>query len=143
MARASPRRCAMTTPSKIWMRSLSPSLILVCTRTESPALNSGMSFRTYFCSMTAMALRSMIRSPLQLVVSGLDEPEVIFCRPEPLEEVGPFLTGGAQRFAPPPPLDAPVISREEDLRNLHPPVLRGPGVVRVLQQPALTLEALR
>src|SRR6266705_3582577 len=36
-----PRLLRMTTPSKIWMRSLSPSLIFVCTRTVSPTRNAG------------------------------------------------------------------------------------------------------
>src|SRR6266542_2612396 len=133
----------ITTPSKTWMRSLSPSLIFVWTRTESPARISGTSLRTYFAWMSAIALRSMTLSLLlQLVVSGIDEPEVALREVEPREEVRPPLACGAQRLAPPPPLDSPVVSREEDLRNLHPPELGGPCVVRVLEEPVLAREAL-
>src|SRR5580693_3326975 len=38
-------RLPMTTPEKIWMRSLSPSTTLVCTRTVSPTLNLASSLR--------------------------------------------------------------------------------------------------
>src|SRR5574341_949490 len=90
MEREAPRRWAMTTPSKTWIRSLSPSLILVCTRTVSPVRNSGRSLRRYFFSTWSSALRSMSASPqlkggayrpfrrvLEILVLDLDEPEVL------------------------------------------------------------------
>src|SRR6266545_132233 len=143
MALAWPFRWRMTTPSKIWICSLSPSLIFVWTRTVSPERKWGTSALRYFASMSLMALRSIALSPSQLVVSGSQEPEVLIAQRQPREEVGAPLARGLERLAPPPPLDPPVVPRQEDLRNLHPPVGRGPGVVRVLQQPSFTRKALR
>src|SRR5580704_19143519 len=46
-----PPRLPMTTPAKIWMRSLSPSTTLVCTFTESPTANFASSLRNCFDSI--------------------------------------------------------------------------------------------
>ena len=44
----------MATPSKTWMRSLSPSLILKCTFTVSPIWNVGWSVRSWSLSTTSV-----------------------------------------------------------------------------------------
>src|SRR5512140_2524756 len=100
------------------MRSLSPSLIFVWTRTVSPDRIGGMSFRNCLASISAIALRSMM-APLQLVVPGVDEPEIGIVQPEAFEQVRPSRPRGPERLAPPPPLDALVVAGDQDLRHLH------------------------
>src|SRR5512137_3073627 len=133
MAREPPPDEAMTTPSYSWMRSLSPSLILVWTRTVSPARKSGTSLRRYLASTAAISLRSIVSSPLQLVVAGLDEPAVVFVQLQAREQVRAPFPRGPERLAPAPPLHAPVIPGEEDLWDLLSAKRRRPCVVRVLQ----------
>src|SRR3954464_12131065 len=57
----------MTTPSKIWMRSLSPSLIFVCTRTVSPTRKAGSCARvsgfTLRCSTSSIAFARILPAP--------------------------------------------------------------------------------
>src|SRR5512137_2765115 len=115
------------------MRSLSPSLIFVCTRTVSPARKSGTSLRRYLASTAAISLRSIVSSPLQLVVAGLDEPAVVFVQLQAREQVRAPFPRGPERLAPAPPLHAPVIPGEEDLWDLLSAKRRRPSVVRVLQ----------
>src|SRR5512137_2143618 len=141
MAREPPPDEAMTTPSYSWMRSLSPSLIFVCTRTVSPARNTGTSLRRYLASTSAISLRSIVSSPLQLVVAGLDEPAVRFVQFQAREQIRAPITGDAQRLAPPPPLHPPVVAREQHLGNPLAPEYRRTGVLRVLQE-GLSREAL-
>src|SRR3954462_5155222 len=45
-----PPRCLITVPSNACTRSLSPSLILTCTRTVSPGTNDGRSVRRILLS---------------------------------------------------------------------------------------------
>src|SRR5712672_2586008 len=76
-----PRFLRITTPSKIWMRSLSPSLIFVCTRTVSPTRNSGICPRTsgltFRCSTSSIAFERIFapssdyRSPKNNTPSSL------------------------------------------------------------------------
>ena len=85
--------------------------------------------------MSAIALRSMTWALLYSSSSPASMSRRSFSGSGSLaKRSGLRVPGGAQRLAPPPPLDAPVVSREEDLRNLHPPELRGPRVVRVLEE---------
>src|SRR5438128_1195538 len=49
----------MTAPSKTWILSLSPSLILTCTRTVSPGRNSGRPFLICCCSTFSRAVVMM------------------------------------------------------------------------------------
>src|SRR5438132_243850 len=73
----------MTTPSKIWILSLSPSLIFVCTRTVSPTRNSGTWPRTsgvtFRCSTSSIAFERIF---VPSVITG--RPKTIlrqaFCR---------------------------------------------------------------
>src|SRR5215813_5912513 len=46
----------MTVPSKIWMRSLSPSTTRTCTFTVSPGRNAGRSLRSCSASMRSSGL---------------------------------------------------------------------------------------
>src|SRR5512137_2213144 len=101
------------------MRSLSPSLILVWTRTVSPARKAGSSLRRYLASTAAISLRSIVSSPLQLVVAGLDEPAVLVVQLQAREEIRTPLAGGPQRLPPPPPLHPPVVSRDQHLGDPH------------------------
>src|SRR5919204_100850 len=99
-----PRLRRMTTPSKIWIRSLSPSLIFVCTRTVSPTRNAGTWPRasgfTFRCSTNSIAF-ARIFAPL---------------------------------LRPAPARDARVVAAEQRFRHRHPPEFGRPGVLRPLEQ---------
>src|SRR6267143_765077 len=144
-----PRFRRMTTPSKIWMRSLSPSLILVCTRTVSPTRNcgswartSGLTFRN---STSSIAFERIFDSScLDLFVYRSPKnrfPSSLFAA-----KVRSALARPRQRLLFPPLGDLCVIAREKDFRHFQPAKLRGAGVVRALEEPlaeALDLYALR
>src|SRR5262249_14860014 len=49
----------MTVPSKIWMRSLSPSTTRTCTFTVSPGRNAGRSLRSCSASMRSSGLMNL------------------------------------------------------------------------------------
>src|SRR5262245_51215163 len=63
-ARVPPRCSPITTPSKIWMRSLSPSRTRTCTRTVSPDRIAGRSASCVF-STSSIALIALPPSKLQ------------------------------------------------------------------------------
>src|SRR4029453_13578257 len=59
-ARRPPRCMPITMPSKIWMRSLSPSRTFTCTRTVSPDFMSG---RSVNCDFSTASIAFMTPSP--------------------------------------------------------------------------------
>src|SRR5437763_689446 len=139
----------MTTPSKIWMRSLSPSLILVCTLTVSPTRNSGTCPRTsgftFRCSTSSIAFERIFDPSCSQL------PKVVYRSPK-----NPFpsslLLSVAQQIRPPLPCplqglflaplrDLRVIAREQDFRHFQAAKIRRAGVLRPFEQ-ALAGEAL-
>src|SRR5947199_368005 len=60
------RRRRITAPSKTWILSLSPSLILTCTRTVSPGRNSGRPFLICCCSTFSRAVGMMNSPPTEI-----------------------------------------------------------------------------
>src|SRR5258705_551915 len=124
------------------MRSLSPSLIFVCTRTVSPTRNSGICPRasglTFRCSTRSIAFERIFvpssdyRSPKNNTPSSL----------LPGEQIGAALACARHRLLLPPLRDPLVISGKEDFRHPHAAKLGRPGVLRALQK-AVAREALR
>ena len=124
-------RLAMTSPWKIWTRSLSPSLIRTWTLTVSPTAKGvevllhvlvfDHLHQVHVCSFPCEARSRSWRSS---VGQGLR-----------VEEVGPPLARLLQRLAAPPFVDLLVVPREQDLGDRHPPEFAGPGVVGIIQPP--------
>ena len=115
VARAPPRCMPITMPSNTWMRSLSPSRTFTCTFTVSPGLIAG---RCVSCP------RSTFSTAFMTCLSFSDYP------------TGP---GGAaralERLLPPPFLDLRVVPGQQHRRDPQPAELRGPRVLREVQQP--------
>src|SRR5581483_3588258 len=119
-----PRR-PMTTPEKIWMRSLSPSTTFVCTRTESPTPKSTGCLRN--CSDSILSNNAwFIKSRFHL----LQQIRPPFLRPPP-------------RLFRAPPGDLGMVAREQHFRHLPAPELRRPRIMRILQQFAAERFVLR
>src|SRR6267143_5264919 len=136
-----PRFFRITTPSKIWMRSLSPSLIFVCTRTVSPTRNSGTCPRTsgltFRCSTSSIAFARIFVSSSDYRSPKINIPSSLL----PCEQIGAPLACARHRLVLPPPRDLLVVPREEDLRHPQSAELGRAGVLRSFQQ-ALAGEAL-
>src|SRR5882762_4282039 len=123
------------------MRSLSPSLIFVCTRTVSPTRNSGTCPRTsgltFRCSTSSIAFA-------RIFVSSSDYRSPKFKIPSsllPCEQIGAPLACARHRLVQSPPRDLLVVPREQDLRHPQSAELGRAGVLRSFQQ-ALAGEAL-
>src|SRR5438067_1444468 len=124
-ARVPPRCIPITTPSKIWMRSLSPSRTFTCTRTVSPAFMAGRSASCDF-STTSIALMSQLLENLSLFFVQIGAGQQIRAAFERARE----------RLALPPSSDVGVIARQQDVRHAHPIDLRRPRELREIEQPA-------
>src|SRR2546430_633702 len=142
----------MTTPSKIWMRSLSPSLIFVCTRTVSPTRNAGTWFRasgfTFFSSTSSIAFARIFAPLLRTCLCrvsycslktkesssffSLEEPQVLGRQAQLLEQVGAALLRAQERLAPAPSRHAGVVPAEQRLRHPRAAALARPGGLRAL-----------
>src|SRR4051794_12482193 len=121
-ARVPPRCMPITTPSKIWMRSLSPSRTFTWTRTVSPDFIAGRSVNCVF-STSSMALMFLL---LQLPQNS---PFFIVER-RCIQQVGPQRQCARDRFPFAPAPNRGVVSRQQHLG--YPPPLRrdAPGAVR-------------
>src|SRR5438270_8698729 len=148
-----PRFLRMTTPSKIWMRSLWPSLIFVCTRTVSPTRNAGTWFRasgfTFFSSTSSIAFARIFAPLLRTCLCrvsycslktkesssffSLEQPQVLGREAQLLEQVGAPFPRAQERLPPAPARDAGVVPAEQGLRDPGTAELRRPGVLRSLQ----------
>src|SRR5580658_3443758 len=113
-----PRR-PMTTPEKIWMRSLSPSMTLVWTRTLSPTPKSEVPFR--YCSDSILSNNAWFINSLSLRLL--------------LQQIGPARLRPQGRLFAAPLLNFRMIAGQQHRRDLQPPELRRPRVMRILQQP--------
>src|SRR5690349_11954038 len=140
----------MTTPSKIWIRSLSPSLIFVCTRTVSPTRNAGTWPRasgfTFFCSTSSIAFARIFAPLLRLAARrvsycslktkesssffSLEEPHILGRQPQLLEQVRAPLPRAQKRVPPAPAGDARVVAAEQRRRHRNAPELGRTGVLR-------------
>src|SRR5690349_16971075 len=127
----------MQTPSKACTRSRSPSTTFTLTFTVSPGRNSGsfaVSFSLATCasSIFVRVVISVFLSSRTLVSETLGS---LFLINGP--EIGPPQFRRRLGLGMTPGLDLLVVSGEQHLRH-HPPVpLRGPRVMRVLQEPPL------
>src|SRR4029450_9816712 len=134
-ARVPPRCRPITTPSKIWMRSLSPSRTFTWTRTVSPAFIAGRSVNWAF-STSSIALMSQL----------LQDLFFFFVQVRTRQQVRPPIERPAQRLALPPTADFAVIPRQQYLRHLHHSLGRRrvpernfgrPSVLRKIPQPTV------
>src|SRR5438132_13789578 len=148
-----PRLRRMTTPSKIWIRSLSPSLIFVCTRTVSPTRNAGTCPRasgfTFLSSTSSIAFARIFAPLLRTCLCrvsycslktkesssffSLDEPQVLGREAQLLEQVRAPFPRAQQGLLPAPARDAGVVPAEQSRRDAFAAELRRAGVVRALQ----------
>src|SRR6476619_2044340 len=128
-ARVPPRCWPITTPSKIWMRSLSPSRTFTCTRTVSPDFIAG---RSVSCGFSTSSIAPIIPSVLQF--SKYLPLFVVQHRVR--QEVGPPCQRPADRLSLPPAPDLRVISRQQHVGDrqpgdVHRRRIRGTGLAQL------------
>src|SRR5437660_169657 len=148
-----PRFLRMTTPSKIWMRSLSPSLIFVCTRTVSPTRNAGTwpraSGLTFFCSTSSIAFARIFAPLLRTCLCrvsycslktkesssffSLEQPQILGRETQLLEQVRAPFPRAQQGLPPAPARDAGVVPAEQRRRDARAAEFGRSGVLRPLQ----------
>src|SRR5882762_1504297 len=123
------------------MRSLSPSLIFVCTPTVSPTrhsatcpLTSGLTFR---CSTSSIAFERIFVSSSDYRSPKINSPSsLLLC-----EQIGAAFACVRDRLLLPPPRDLLVVPGEEVLRHPQSAEIGRARVLRSFQQ-ALAGEAL-
>src|SRR6185369_9985422 len=118
-------RLPMTTPEKIWMRSLSPSTTLVCTRTLSPTSNSALSLRN--CS------DSIFSSNAWFIKSVLKNSKL-------LEQIRSPLFRPRLRLLHAPLRDLRVVAGQQHVGDFHPAKLGRPRVLRIFQSRSVGAE---
>src|SRR5271169_5313473 len=104
-----PRR-PMTTPEKIWMRSLSPSVTLVWTLTESPTPKLESSLR--YCSDSILSNNAWFINSLSFRHF--------------LPQIGPSRLRPQGRLFAAPFLNFRMVARQQDRGDFQPPELRRP-----------------
>src|SRR4030095_1826805 len=139
-ALAPPPRRRITTPSKAWSRSFSPSTTLTCTRTVSPGAKPPRSFLS--CPASTIRIASMASPAPSLDVvrehAALAEsvhPLLLLGREvRRLEEVRPAPPGPPDGHHPAPALDLAMVAAEQHRR--HRPVAEplGPRVLGMLEE---------
>src|SRR5438874_11032503 len=140
-ARAPSPRLRMTVPSKICVRSFSPSMTFTCTRTWSPGSNPCRSFLS--CAASTMRIASMTFVPLcsrgrrrrLSALEPLDQPPLLVRQTRLREELGAPPPRPPQGLLPPPARHACVVAGQQHLRHPRAPKLFGPRILRRLQQP--------
>src|SRR3990170_534320 len=132
-------RLRITTPSKTWIRSFSPSTTLTDTRTVSPGTRPARSF--FSCPASTMRIACMIRGSLLEIVLGrpaLAEPRhplLLFRREvRRLQQIPPTLPRPPDGHDALPPLDPGVIARAQHFRNGAAPEHLWARVLRMLEQ---------
>src|SRR5215470_19303871 len=110
-ARVPPRCMPMTTPSKIWMRSLSPSRTRTWTLTVSPAFIAGRSASCDF-STSSIAPMSQLLQYLQL----------FFVQSRLGQQIRPPFERAGQRLALPPPPNLRVVPRQQHVGDPKDPL---------------------
>src|SRR5256714_7165680 len=124
-ARVPPRCRPMTTPSKIWMRSLSPSRTRTCTRTVSPDRIAGRSVSCVFSTSSIALISKLLQNRLFLVVQTRAG-----------QQIGPAFQRSRHRFALPPSPDLGVVARQQHVGHAVRSDFRRPRVLRKIEQPA-------
>src|SRR5262245_39571134 len=103
----------MTMPSKIWMRSLSPSRTFTWTRTVSPDLIDG---RSVICDFSTSSIALMTSAPLRFFLPDLlEHSAVLGVEIRRIQQVRPPLQRPLQRCTPAPPVHVGVITRQQHL----------------------------
>src|SRR4051812_27432485 len=110
-ARVPPRWRPMTTPSKIWMRSLSPSRTLTCTRTVSPDFIAGRSVNCVFSTSSMALMFLLLQLPQNCPLFIVERCHV--------QQVGPPRESPRDRFPLAPAPDRGVIARQQPLGPPH------------------------
>src|SRR5437867_2276107 len=133
-ARVPPRCIPITTPSKIWMRSLSPSRTFTCTLTVSPDRMAG---RSASCDFSTSSIALMFQLLQQLLL--------FFVQRRRGQQIRPPFQCPAERLALAPPPNLRVVPRQQHVGHLEHTLgyrrraayrhLRRPRVVRKIEQP--------
>src|SRR5206468_9385069 len=104
----------MTTPSKIWMRSLSPSRTLTCTRTVSPDLIAGRSASCCFSTRSIALIAAPFLQACHSAISQFAQDLFLFfVQIGRGQQVGPPSQRAAHGFALAPAPDLGVVPREQ------------------------------
>src|SRR2546427_11137059 len=138
-ARAPSPRLRMTVPSKICVRSFSPSMTFTCTRTWSPGSKPWRSFLS--CDASTMRIASMTFVPLcsrgrrrrLSALELLDQPPLFVRQARLREELGAPPPRQPQGLLPPPARHARVVAGQQHLRHPRAAKLLGARVLRRLQ----------
>src|ERR1700676_2320512 len=112
---------AITVPSNTCRRSLSPSLILTCTLMVSPGLNSGCVASLFLFRILAMVAFCIISSLLS----------------QTFQQIGALPLGFLPCCASTPLANLFVVAADQHFGHLPAAKLRGPGIVRPIEQPFL------
>src|SRR5690349_12803013 len=138
-ARAPSPRLRMSTPSKTWSRSFSPSMTFTCTRTVSPGAKP---CRSFFSAPASTSRIASMACPLSDVGDGLapfeslHESLLVRAQLGMPQQVGPTAPRPPQRLRATPPRDARVIARQQHGGHALAAKLFRPRVLRRLQQSA-------
>src|SRR5512139_4100706 len=123
----------MTIPSNTWMRSLSPSRTLTCTRTVSPDLISG---RSTVCICSTVSIAPIFGSLLPLLNQLANDVALLGIEFGSPQQFRPPLERAPKRLAAPPAPDLAVVPRQQDSRHLLVPELGRPRVLGKVEQPS-------
>src|SRR5437762_13134843 len=107
-ARVPPRCRPITTPSKICVRSLSPSRTFTCTRTVSPAFIAGRSVNWGFSTSSIALMSQLLQNGFLFVVQARSG-----------QQVGAPIERPRQRLALAPPPNLAVVARQQHLGHLQ------------------------
>src|SRR3989442_15970563 len=138
-ARGPSPRLRMTVPSKICVRSFSPSMTFTCTRTWSPGSKPWRSFLS--CAASTMRIASMTFAPLcsrgrrrrLSALELLDQPPLLVRQARLREELGAPPPRQPQGLLAPPARHARVVAGQQHLRHPRAAKLLGARVLRRLQ----------
>src|SRR6185503_8655259 len=131
-ARAPPRCMPMTTPSNTCTRSLSPSRTFTCTRTVSPDFIAG---RSVICDLSTISIAPMGDSLLRF--NQLAQDFLLFdIQFGAGQQIGPPHQRQFNRLPLSPLANLPVMAGYQHIGDFPVSELRGPRVVRIVEQPA-------
>src|SRR5260370_24388922 len=142
-ARVPPRCSPITTPSKIWMRSLSPSRTFTCTRTVSPDLIAG---RSASCDFSTSSIAPISRSFIALCDQLAQNVSFLVVQGRSGQQIRPPREGPADGLALAPLSYLGMVAGQQHLRHSErhrissaPPAdddLRRPRIVGKIKEPA-------
>src|SRR5215207_2399191 len=129
-ARTPPRCWPITMPSKIWMRSLSPSRTFTCTFTVSPDFIAG---RSVIWAFSTMSIALIAVSPSLFVHRVGKQIPLLAAQRAFVNQIRAPLQRPPQRLRHPPAAHFGVMPREQHVRHAPAFEFRRPRVVRVVQ----------